>query len=399
MQAAARSTVHDFLREEEIKALFRPVEEATGLPGVVYTSPEFFELERHKIFRKGWHAAGFAHEIPAPGDAIPLLAAGLPIMVVRGERGEIRAFHNVCRHRGTKVLLEPVKGAKNFRCVYHSWTYGIDGRLWSTPFWDSVKKGTPKAVSDSIKKEEMGLVPVRCDVLWDMIFIDLSGTAPPLRRYYDWLVKEWSVYDLDNLEPVVTEHLDSHTNWKLGLEGAYDFYHEPFVHPQLQWSHPQKARLPNNIVEEYEVTLDKTCIGMSTDWDIGHKKNPWPNDLALIPGPPVNRRRRYIFGLFPNVIIALMKEHMINLFWTPLACGRTRVSASMYFAKGPGSPETERGRAAVMAFWGEVNEQDVAATQAQQEARFSDVANDIKFCKYGEDMVHYFQQRIVEELL
>ena len=111
----------------------------SGLPPFVYTSQEFFEFEQRELFRRSWMGVCFAHQVPEPGDAIPLSVARIPVIVVRGKSGDVRAFHNVCRHRGTKVLLESEKAMTRFRCIYHSWTYDIDGSLLTTPFWDSEK--------------------------------------------------------------------------------------------------------------------------------------------------------------------------------------------------------------------------------------------------------------------
>ncbi len=120
-------TVVEILGKEAIIKLRRPVAEARGLPGAAYTSEEFYQLEQERLFPRTWMGVAFAHEIPDPGDAIPVTVAGLPVILLRDKKGEIRAFHNVCRHRAALVLREPEKGLSNLRCPYHAWTYGLDG--------------------------------------------------------------------------------------------------------------------------------------------------------------------------------------------------------------------------------------------------------------------------------
>ena len=122
----------DFIGDQEIAALERPLGEATGLPGRVF-SAEFFELEQRCFFPRIWCPAGFASDIPDPGDALPVELAGWPILLVRGEDGEIRGFLNICRHRAMRVVTEPCKGRTSFTCPWHAWTYDLSGRLITTP--------------------------------------------------------------------------------------------------------------------------------------------------------------------------------------------------------------------------------------------------------------------------
>ena len=127
--------------EEAVSAVRRPIESAWGLPAAAYTSEEFFRLEQRKYLRKMWMAAAFEAELAEPGDAKPVTVAGLPIILVRGDDGEIRAFHNVCRHRGMMVLGEPCQRLKQFTCPYHAWNYGLDGNLIRAPFFDGTPRG------------------------------------------------------------------------------------------------------------------------------------------------------------------------------------------------------------------------------------------------------------------
>src|SRR5260221_14624619 len=141
-------------------------------PPAAYTDPAFFALERELVFRRHWISVAFAHEIPDPGDAMPIDAAGVPLVLLRDREGEIRAFHNVCRHRGSAILSAPVKGQPTLRCPYHGWAYGLDGRLRATPLWDG-KRATPP---EALDRADLALAPVRCGVWADIVFVDLSGT-------------------------------------------------------------------------------------------------------------------------------------------------------------------------------------------------------------------------------
>ena len=395
-------SIRDYIPDERLAALNRPIGEAVGLPPFVYTSQEYFEFEQRKLFHQGWMGVCFAHQVPDPGDALPLSVAGIPVIVVRGKTGDVRAFHNVCRHRGTTVLPEPEKAVTRFRCIYHSWTYGIDGELLTTPFWDSEKTGKPPPLSNAIDRAANGLVPIRCDVLWDVVYVDISGEAPPLEDNFAAAVEDWGRYDWDGLNATVTDEQISNCNWKLGVEGLLDFYHEPFIHPQLRWQHPDHPGLapqPNNIVEECFIELQDKSIWLATDWVVGHRQTGWPEGLEPVSETPAFDHRSYIMSLFPNVAMGVLSDHTITLMWLPLAPDKTLLKAAVYFpGDHPADPETEKKREQAAGFWGEINDQDVMATEAQQEARHSIVSDDTKFCSFGEEMVHYFQQRYVREL-
>ncbi|MES1202165.1 MAG: Rieske 2Fe-2S domain-containing protein, partial [Pseudomonadota bacterium] len=107
-----------------------------SLPAWIYTDPRFFELEREKIFRQAWHIVGHINDAPKPGDYVTLDVLGERVVTLRGEDGALRSFHNVCRHRASK-LAEEGRGSCGHRlvCPYHAWSYGLDGRFISAPKW------------------------------------------------------------------------------------------------------------------------------------------------------------------------------------------------------------------------------------------------------------------------
>ena len=119
-------SVSEILGEDAIARIRRPIAQAGGLPRQAYTSQEFFDLERERLFPRVWFGIGFTSDVPDPGDAIPLMVAGLPIILCRGKDGQLRAFHNVCRHRAALVLEKPAKGINILRCPYHAWAWDLD---------------------------------------------------------------------------------------------------------------------------------------------------------------------------------------------------------------------------------------------------------------------------------
>lgn len=143
---------------------------AHHLPGDFYTSPEIQRLERDRIFRREWLCVGRVEEFPNPGDYAALCIADEPVVLCRDRSGKLRAFFNVCRHRGTEVALG-CGNSTRFTCPYHAWTYDLDGRLLGAPFTDDI---------ENFDRALFGLKPVNLDSWGGFVFINLDPAARPL---------------------------------------------------------------------------------------------------------------------------------------------------------------------------------------------------------------------------
>ena len=162
--------LEDFLSVAERAELERPIEEARGLPGRLYVSEEFFELERQTLFRGTWMAVAAASQVPNPGDVLPVSVAGWLLVVVRGTHGELNVFHNICRHRGTAVVTGAAEQQRVLRCPWHGWCYELDGTLLGTPEIE----GVGKHESAGIDKADHGLVRVRSQIWCDFRIISFE---------------------------------------------------------------------------------------------------------------------------------------------------------------------------------------------------------------------------------
>jgi len=119
--------------ESDLERVLKPISEARGLPNPCYLGSSYFALERDAVFARNWTAIGFGKDVPAAGDAVPIDLLGLPLLMLRDRRGTVRVFHNVCSHRGMRLVEEPTQIKGVIRCRYHSWCYGLNGELRSTP--------------------------------------------------------------------------------------------------------------------------------------------------------------------------------------------------------------------------------------------------------------------------
>ena len=220
---------------EEVR---KPVDEATTIPPEVFRSPEFYDLEHKKILEKTWMCVGTSDQVRNKGHVLVVSAAGKPLIVTRSKQdGQVRAFYNVCRHRGARLLSEDQSGSKKscISCPYHNWGYSLDGKLLATPNWNTnpdghkhSKPGTMMANSGMVKnfsKEESGLHPVRVDIWGPFIYVNLSGDAPPLEEYLGRVVPDLEAFPFDDLVTVKEDKFEVNANWKLLAENYIDFYH------------------------------------------------------------------------------------------------------------------------------------------------------------------------------
>lgn len=228
-------SVVELLGEDAIERIRLPVSQAGGLPRQAYTSQEFFELERERLFPRVWVGVGFTSDVAEPGDAVPLLVAGLPIILCRGKDGQIRAFHNVCRHRAAMVLEKPAKGLNVLRCPYHAWAWDLQGSLKAMPYFD----GTPDSRDCGLDWGANGLVPIRTGVWYHWVFVNLDGSAPPLEDYLAPMNKLTAGFDLSATRLHRRLDWEFNANWKFQNDN-WETYHHVWVHEGI--FHPHVGR-------------------------------------------------------------------------------------------------------------------------------------------------------------
>ena len=172
-----------------------------------------------------------AASIPNPGDAIPLTFLGIPLLLLRDQKGHVRGFQNTCRHRGMILLHEPrtIKGV--IRCPYHSWCYSTCGKLASTPHVGGPGQNT----HPDIDRSTLGLKEVRSTLWFDVVWINLSGDAAPFDCAMADLKRHWAEFDRPMYHAGKGSQIELtvKTNWKLAVENYCESYHLPWVHPGL----------------------------------------------------------------------------------------------------------------------------------------------------------------------
>ncbi len=208
------------------------------LPADVFTSREQFQLEREHIFKKVWLNVGRIEQIPRPGDFFVknIAVCETSVVVVRGADGEIRAFHNMCSHRGNKVAWDTQGNCKAFTCRFHGWVYGLDGALRHVPdeenFFD-------------LKREQLGMTPVACDVWEGFVFINVDPhPRETLAEYLGELGTSLHGYPFAELSATCASWTtEVKANWKAVKDAFQETYHVAFLHKR---SIPDSFTSPTN---------------------------------------------------------------------------------------------------------------------------------------------------------
>jgi Rieske 2Fe-2S family protein len=316
-------------------------EDARTLPGEVFSSCEIFAADQDRIFSRLWVCVARGVDLPAPGNFITLELASESILLLRGDDGEVRAFYNVCRHRGSRLVLEEGGQLNRILCPYHAWAYGRDGRLNHAPLTDN---------QPGFVRENLGLVGIRIEEWMGFLFINLNDEAPPFSEQIAGL-PDLSRFPLAKLKTVAKIAYDVEANWKVVCENYGECYHCPLAHPQLNrvsdfrnvgWS--MRGEFwnggPMQINEEYST--------LSTS---GKSDRP-----LLSPDESDSSFIQYLH-LYPNLLLSIAPDYaMTHTLW-PLAPGRTRVVCEWMFPEEVASAEGFDAKD-VLDFWDLTNRQD-----------------------------------------
>ncbi|GAB5536767.1 MAG: carnitine monooxygenase subunit YeaW [Rubricoccaceae bacterium] len=209
-----------------------PLERADTIPSSWYTDARIEPLERAAVFRPSWQVVGHVSQMPRAGDTLCATVAGEPIVVVRGADDELRAFYNVCRHRGGPLVMEHQDSCRVLQCKYHGWTYLLDGSLRGVPRFDR---------TELFDKEENGLVPVTVDVWEGLVWVCtdanaaswLAPTSGSLDATLGGIAERIAPQDLSGLQFHSRVTYDVACNWKTYVDNYLEGYHLPLVHPEL----------------------------------------------------------------------------------------------------------------------------------------------------------------------
>lgn len=347
---------------------------AHGLPAFAYTSEEFLKLEYRSLFSSNWVLAGFAHDLVKPGDVRPVQIAGLPLMLVRDGSGDVRAFHNVCRHRNLKLVDQPGNCGKLIRCPYHSWSYDLGGALKNAPYFG----GGAKALPPDFNYCDHGLMPVHCRVWHDWVFVNLSEKPEEFETWLAPLQRILGDTRVEEYRPVATfEFDDVACNWKLLMENFIEPYHVQFVHKTTT----------DQPLEDHYTLIEDHCLGCVVE--VGEEKTASADFSAL----GVNS---HFLTLFPSFILGTYQPDQLGVYLLePFGAERTRQRRVIYTHQGSTYSDAEITQ--LRDLWHSVHLEDHEMCRRMQAGRHSPLAADGGVLSpHWENSVRRFQELIVE---
>lgn len=369
---------------DEVAPVRRPVDRARLLPPRVFHDADVFAYEQEAWFATTWLCVGREEDVAEPGSYLLASAAGESVMVVRGRDGVLRAFNNVCRHRGATILDQPegISGrVVRLQCPYHAWVYELDGSLRRAPHTEEIH---------DFESADYGLHPVRLDTWQGFIFVNLASEGADLPDYLADLPGHVERYPIGRLGRARRIAYDVSANWKVIAENYSECYHCPGVHPQLNRLSPydrgQNLESAGPWAGGWMELIDEADT-MSTD-GASHGRPP----LRGI--GPEDGRRIYYFVIWPNLLLSLHPDYVMTHQVWPLDAEHSRVICEWFF-----EPETmarpDFDPSDAVDFWDLTNRQDWAVCERQQAGTRSRAYVAGRY-SLMEDMVHAFDLMVAD---
>lgn len=371
----------------DLAATARPFPEARTLPAAVYTAAEILATEQAGLFGRTWLCVGREADIPATGDYFTQEIAGDSVIVIRGADGLVRAFFNVCRHRGSRLIDQAAgQGLSRILCPYHAWGYRLDGSLAQVP-------GGPAPHADGADaREPTGLIPVSLETHQGFIFLNLQSPAAPLAEQLADL-PDLARFRLPDLRSGWRRVYEVEANWKLICENYSECYHCPGAHPQL-------ARLSDLISRSHRPMETGQCFNggpMQLRDGIETMSLSGRRSVPLIPGLSADDHRYvYYYVIYPNLLLSPHPDYVLTHTAWPLAPHRTRVVCELLFTQEalarPGFDPSD-----MVDFWDVTNRQDWALCERAQLGAASRGYRPGPY-QPAEDCVHTFDRWYAEQL-
>ena len=390
------SEIYNIIDKKKLDVVNNSIEKAHGLPNECYTSKDYTLIERKKLFEDKWIVEGVASSIPEIGDVKPIDILGMPILILRNKQNEVKVFHNVCSHRGVKLVSKSGKINSLIRCPYHSWSYSLDGELIATPHIGGMNKHSV----EGFDKSKSNLKEIRSYIWLDLIMININQNEMSFEEYIKPLSDRW-----EKFWPIKDRELIHHSNdfgyfklnakcnWKFAIENYCESYHLPWVHPGLNSyskieDHYHIQGLPNRFAGQGTVVYNPQFKGK--------EKLPsfpnWPKDKENI--------AEYV-ALFPNVMLGIHKDHYYAYWIEPISHEFTLEHMELYYVgeQAAQANKFKSLRKQNHKQWEDIQKEDVDIIQGMQTGRNSPSYNGGNFSPVMDNPTHHFHKWVAQNLI
>ena len=335
---------------------------AATLPSNVYFGDETLAREYERVFGRTWQPVGREEDVAEAGGYFTAAVAGEPLLVARADDGVLRAFSNVCRHRAG-----PVAGGSGscraFRCGYHGWSYGLDGRLLATPEFDGV---------EGFRREDVALPAFRAETWMGLVFVSLDPAAPPLTATLDDLADLPRRRPLSGMRRAHRREWIVECNWKVYVDNYLEGYHIPIVHPGLfrELDYARYATETKRLYSIQHAPVRKSAPGRLRNGEGDEAEYYW---------------------LFPNLMLNVYPDNFSTNVILPLGPERT-VTIFEWFFRDPDAHATRRAIEETVAFSDEIQREDIAICEAVQRGLRSRTYDRGRYSVKRENGVHHFHR-------
>lgn len=343
------------------------IERAETPPASWYTDARVLEEERRQVFGRTWQLAGRAEQVAEPGRFFTTEVGGEPVIVVRDAAGRLRAFSNVCRHRAGPVAAGEGR-CQSFRCGYHGWTYGLDGRLLGAREFEGV---------EGWRREETALPEFACAAWGALVFVNPDPAAAPLAETLEDLPALTAGRDWGSMRPVARKEWTIECNWKTYVDNYLEGYHIPVIHPALH----------------RELDYARYRVETRRFYSIQHA--PLRPTASRIPPAVVEGPDALFFWVFPNLMLNVYADNYSTNLILPLGPERTLTVFEWYF-QDPEARETRERLARTIELSDEVQVEDIRVCEAVQAGLRSRTYTRGRYSVRRENGVHHFHGLLAE---
>lgn len=335
-----------------------PIERAETIPSAWYTERAFWERDVQHVISPSWQFVGHEAELPHPGDYLRAEIAGQPLVLVRDRSGELRAFYNVCKHRGGPLVTQDRGNLRMLQCQYHGWTYQLDGALRGVPKMDRCElfDRSAFALSPIALAQWQGLVFVAIDPPQNTLDVHLGGIADRI-----------APQSPSRLRPHSRIWYDVACNWKVYVDNYLEGYHLPLVHPELC------------------TVLDVKGYETETFPTYSLQYSPLRDGDGLY-----GEGQAFYYFVFPNLMLNILPGRMQVNRVDPIAPDSCRVLFAYYY-EDVTSPEAQKKIAEDQAFSDRVQQEDIDICEHVQKGLASRAYDRGRFSPDEEQGVHHFQ--------
>ncbi len=296
-----------------------------------YRDDALFDLECDQLFRKNWMLVGHISDIPDNRDFLTFEVAGESAIVIRGHDHKLRAFHNVCRHRGSRLLdADSGQCAPTLSCRFHGWTYQLDGELIGVP---------AQSTFPNLDKTTKNLVPVDLEIWMGFIFIRFVPGGVSLAETMQPVEDRLRPYRLPEMLPLNNSHCPDvfPCNWKVVHDIDNEGYHVPVGHPQLQELYGK--HYSDHVIEGHPVSTARLNDKPGKSWSVRNYQQLLPQFDHL---PEENQRLWFYISIFPNMVLGLYPDSIEYYMTIPVSTQKTILKGASYAL-----PDSRRGMDAV----------------------------------------------------